>query len=80
MASPTPIEQIGEFGLIDRLVRDFSVQRPEMVMGIGDDAAVLAPEGDKQTVVTTDMLVEGVGTDWGSNDSAPDCSNCWCSR
>ena len=61
--SKTPIAQLGEFGLIDHLTKNFEISSKTTVKGIGDDAAVLAPEKGKQLVVTTDMLVEGVHFD-----------------
>ncbi|AZQ43040.1 thiamine-phosphate kinase [Nonlabens ponticola] len=57
----TPIEQLGEFGLIDHLTRNFEIGQASTVKAIGDDAAVIHHE--KQTVITTDMLVEGVHFD-----------------
>jgi thiamine-monophosphate kinase len=51
------IGELGEFGLIARLARVFP-KDPRVILGIGDDAAVLrAPDG--RVVATTDMLVEG---------------------
>ena len=58
----TPLEQLGEFGLIDHLTKGFSIKRKSTLTGIGDDAAVLN-FGDKRTLVTTDLLVEGVHFD-----------------
>lgn len=55
----TPLSQLGEFALIDHLTKDFSLQQPSSVLGIGDDAAVVKCTG-KNLVVSTDMLVEGV--------------------
>ncbi len=55
----TPLEKLGEFGLIKYLTKSFENQNNTTIKGIGDDAAVL--NFDKlKTVVTTDMLVEGV--------------------
>jgi len=59
----TSISELGEFGLIDHLTAHLKIENPSTVMGVGDDAAVLAPPADKQMVVTTDMLVEGVHFD-----------------
>lgn len=58
----TNINALGEFGLIDRLTKDFSNINDSTELGIGDDAAVLN-YGNKRTVVTTDMLVEGIHFD-----------------
>jgi len=61
---PTAISSLGEFGLIERLASRIQLTRSSSVKGIGDDAAVIDPEGLHQ-VVTTDMLVEGVHFDLG---------------
>lgn len=58
----TPISQLGEFGLIDRLTAGFETFHTSTVKGIGDDAAVLNYNG-RQTVVSTDLLVEGIHFD-----------------
>ncbi|MEO9952335.1 thiamine-phosphate kinase [Nonlabens sp.] len=57
----TPVENLGEFGLIDFITKNFEISHSSTVTGIGDDAAVL--NHSKSTVVTTDMLVEGVHFD-----------------
>ena len=57
------ISELGEFGLIDRLAKDITTQNPTTIKGIGDDCAVLAPTEGMRTVVTTDLLVEGVHFD-----------------
>lgn len=61
-AERTEIEQLGEFGLIEQLTKNFETQNASTVLSIGDDAAVIDHFG-KQTVVTTDLLVEGVHFD-----------------
>ena len=58
----TEIKDLGEFGLIDRLTKDFPIKNPETKLGVGDDAAVLA-FGEKDVVVTTDLLLEGIHFD-----------------
>ncbi|MDG3583289.1 thiamine-phosphate kinase [Galbibacter pacificus] len=58
----TSISDLGEFGLIDHLTKNFSIKHKTTVKGIGDDAAVLDFKG-KKTIVTTDLLVEGVHFD-----------------
>lgn len=58
----TEISTIGEFGLIKRLTESIQIQNPETQYGVGDDAAVLE-FGNKQTLVTTDLLMEGVHFD-----------------
>ncbi len=55
----TPISDLGEFGLIDRLTRNIEYKNTSTIKGVGDDAAVLDFTG-KQIVVTTDLLTEGV--------------------
>lgn len=58
----TEISDLGEFGLIDRLTKDFPIKNPETKLGVGDDAAVLT-FGEKDVVVTTDLLLEGIHFD-----------------
>ena len=58
----TEIATLGEFGLIKRLTENIQIQNPESQYGIGDDAAVLE-FGEQQTLVTTDLLMEGVHFD-----------------
>lgn len=58
----TEISDLGEFGLIDHLTKNIELQNASSVLGVGDDAAVIDHFG-KQTVVTTDLLVEGVHFD-----------------
>ena len=53
------ISEIGEFGLISRLTKDLKTINQSTIKGVGDDAAVLN-FGSKQTLVTTDLLLEGV--------------------
>lgn len=60
--SRTEIGSLGEFGLIDHLTKNIELQNASSVLGVGDDAAVIDHFG-KQTVVTTDLLVEGVHFD-----------------
>lgn len=59
----TPISRLGEFGLIDHLTRDLVTHNPDVIMGIGDDAAVYAINDREVHVVTTDLLLEGVHFD-----------------
>ncbi|WP_321480629.1 thiamine-phosphate kinase [uncultured Bacteroides sp.] len=59
----TEISTIGEFGLIRRLTEDIKLQNPSSQYGVGDDAAVLSYPADKQVLVTTDLLMEGVHFD-----------------
>jgi len=54
------IDLLGEFGLIDYLTRPFTNRQATTWKGIGDDAAVIAKTEDQATIISTDMLVEGV--------------------
>ncbi|AWX44629.1 Thiamine-phosphate kinase [Flagellimonas maritima] len=58
----TTLENLGEFGLIKHLTQNFKLNHDSSVLGIGDDAAVLDFKG-KKTIITTDMLVEGIHFD-----------------
>jgi len=53
---------LGEFGLIEHLTKNIELQNASSIVGVGDDAAVIDHFG-KQTVITSDMLVEGVHFD-----------------
>ncbi len=54
------IRELGEFAFIDRVLAAAGRERTPVVLGIGDDASILAPEPGRELVVTTDMLMEGV--------------------
>lgn len=58
----TEIAQYGEFGLIKHLTEKFAITNNSTLKGVGDDAAVLDYK-DKQVLVTTDLLLEGVHFD-----------------
>jgi thiamine-monophosphate kinase len=58
----TPLNTLGEFGLIDHLTANIKTNHKSTIKGIGDDAAVLIHDS-KNIVVTTDLLVEGVHFD-----------------
>jgi thiamine-monophosphate kinase len=58
----TEISSLGEFGLIEHLTRNNEIRNASTIVTVGDDAAVMDHFG-KQTVVTTDMLVEGIHFD-----------------
>ena len=62
-SSKTNISELGEFGLIDLLTKNFKIKQKSTVKGIGDDAAVLACKSSDEIVVTTDLLIEGVHFD-----------------
>ncbi|MGB1444410.1 MAG: thiamine-phosphate kinase [Flavobacteriaceae bacterium] len=59
--SSTPLSQLGEFGLIEKIKEGFPLEQSSSVKGIGDDAAVINHK--EHTVVSTDFLVEGVHFD-----------------
>ncbi|MCP9769842.1 thiamine-phosphate kinase [Lacihabitans sp. LS3-19] len=56
------LESLGEFGLIDRIKNNTTLYHNETILGIGDDAAVI-DNGDSFTLVSTDLLLEGVHFD-----------------
>lgn len=58
----TEISTLGEFGLIEHLTKNIEITNASTIVGVGDDAAVIDSFG-KQTVVSTDMLVEDVHFD-----------------
>jgi thiamine-monophosphate kinase len=60
--SRTEISSLGEFGLIDHLTKNIEIQNASTIVGVGDDAAVVDHFG-KQTVITNDLLIEGVHFD-----------------
>jgi len=62
--SLTPISNIGEFSLIEKIAKEIKIYNQEkLVKGIGDDAAVIEPDRDKVKVITSDMLVENIHFD-----------------
>ena len=58
----TEIASLGEFGLIDHLTKDAKIKNTSTIKGVVDDAAVLR-YADKETLVTTDLLLEGIHFD-----------------
>lgn len=62
MTTRTEISTLGEFGLIDYLTQNITLTNKSTLKGVGDDAAVL-DYTDKQVLVTTDLLLEGVHFD-----------------
>ena len=59
----TPISELGEFGLIDQLLKDNSNQHISTIKGTGDDSAVIEYLTKKKCLISTDMLAEGVHFD-----------------
>lgn len=59
----TELGELGEFGLIDRLAKAVTTRQKNTIFGIGDDAAVIDKDGKSVTLVSTDMLVEGIHFD-----------------
>ena len=58
----TELSELGEFGLIDRLTRNIDLKNKSSLLGVGDDCAIVK-HGPKETLVTKDLLVEGVHFD-----------------
>lgn len=58
----TEISQLGEFGLIKHIQKQFKTVNPSTRVGIGDDAAVI-DTGEKYMLLSTDMLTEGIHFD-----------------
>jgi len=58
----TDVNELGEFGLIDHLTKNFPLRNASSLTGVGDDAAVI-DNRNALTVVSTDMLVEGIHFD-----------------
>lgn len=58
----TDISKLGEFKLIDHLTKDIQIQNQSTKLGVGDDCAVMH-YSDKEVLMTTDMLMEGVHFD-----------------
>ncbi|QNH63634.1 thiamine-phosphate kinase [Hymenobacter sediminicola] len=63
MSDVTPLDEVGEFGLIRRIQDTVQLNQPSTILGIGDDAAILAPAAGQELVISTDLLVEGVHFD-----------------
>jgi thiamine-monophosphate kinase len=62
MEPRTEISSLGEFGLIDHLTKNIEIKNVSSILGVGDDAAVIDHFG-KQTVLTTDLLIENIHFD-----------------
>lgn len=59
---PTPLNTIGEFGIIDRIKKHTDLKNQSSILGIGDDAAIVK-SGEESMLLCTDTLVEGVHFD-----------------
>ena len=59
----TEISTLGEFGLIEHLTKSFPVRNASTHHGVGDDCAVINYGNDRETLVTTDLLLEGIHFD-----------------
>lgn len=57
------IEELGEFGLIHHVTETIKLKNRSSVKGVGDDCAVLHYDADREVLVTTDLLLEGVHFD-----------------
>jgi thiamine-monophosphate kinase len=60
MSEKVELNQLGEFGLINHLTNKFENKVPSTIKGIGDDAAVIYLNEDESTLISTDLLIEGV--------------------
>ncbi len=59
----TEISSLGEFAFIDKLTKDIELKNKSSLLGVGDDAGVIQQEKDCNTVLTTDLFLEGVHFD-----------------
>jgi thiamine-monophosphate kinase len=64
MSERTEISSLGEFGLIDHLTKNIEIKNASTLLGVGDDGAVIDHFG-RQTVFSTDLLIEGIHFDLG---------------
>ena len=62
MSELTEISSLGEFGLIEHLTKNFEIQNASTILAVGDDGAVIDHFG-KQTVISTDLLIDGIHFD-----------------
>ncbi len=58
----TPLSELGEFGLIEHITKHTKLSHESTIKGVGDDSAVLE-SSEKQTLITTDLMVEGIHFD-----------------
>ncbi len=62
MNQRTEVSSLGEFGLIEHLTKNIEIHNASTILGVGDDAAVIDHFG-KQTLISTDLLIEGIHFD-----------------
>lgn len=62
MSDRTEISSLGEFGLIERLTSNSEIRNASTILSVGDDAAIIDHFG-RQTVISTDLLLEGIHFD-----------------
>lgn len=62
-SAKTNLESLGEFGLIKKLTENYTTKNPDLIKGIGDDAALIKINADKLQVITTDLMVENINFD-----------------
>ncbi len=62
MNNRTEVSSMGEFGLIEHLTKNIEIHNASTILGVGDDAAVIDHFG-KQTLISTDLLIEGIHFD-----------------
>jgi len=58
--NPTPVSELGEFKLIEHLTQNIQIKNSSTLKGIGDDAAVFKHDNSSVSLISCDMLVEGV--------------------
>lgn len=63
MSTRTELKKLGEFGLINHIAKDVQLYNQETILGIGDDAAVIDQNNGLVTLVSKDMLLEGIHFD-----------------
>ena len=62
MNNRTEVSSLGEYGLIEHLTKNIEIHNASTILGVGDDAAVIDHFG-KQTLISTDLLIEGIHFD-----------------
>ncbi len=62
-SSKTLLDSIGELGLIKKLTENYSPKNPDLIKGIGDDAALIKTNPEKLQVISTDLMIENINFD-----------------